>query len=373
MFEKLKTKLYHSRLDTRTAKEQHNKEKSITDVLLWADFLSNEVYEQIVNGEEFHSLPEERQWKIKIILKMLNNHFKEHQIHTQVMLDEPDEKAELYQQLLFSMQATLFEIDKHVVVYEEAIKTEISRADIAFQQKKFTDAYMIANLARNLAKPFASTMSIMLENLKKPFINTGANMQNDPRFSAIYNQLHDKTELLESYEKRFSRLYKEAEKIVTIANKNVWKVDKHNHTFRKNITIDGSPELIGSRNTEDVSGEKIDWTGRRPIIGYGDAYIWFENAKHQRYTYVERWIGMQFGNDFKFTPMHIVKPDSTTTKYAIFSKEGEPLFDWLFLKYKYIYTNEGYIKGIKIKQTTDNSDFIELKWNEGKGKFNFPA
>ena len=167
-------------------------------------------------------------------------------------MDNPDEKAELYQNLLLSMQATLSEIDKSVTEYEEFIASEIKRADIALQQKDFNKAYMIANLARNLAKPFASTMTVILKNIKHPFSNTGAKLSKDPRFEKIYNQLCDKTNLINSYAQKFSYLYNEAQDIVKTANSNLAKIHNSNHKTRKQITVDGSPDLISTRTVVSV-------------------------------------------------------------------------------------------------------------------------
>lgn len=372
MLNKIKEKLYQSKLDTKTSKVQLSKEKSITDNLLGQDFLSDDLYDDILASADFTWLPENRQEKIKKILDVLNKHYKEHQIRIGVLMDNPDEKAELYQNLLLSMQATLSEIDKSVTEYEEFIASEIKKADIALQQKNFNKAYMIANLARNLAKPFASTMTVILKNIKHPFSNTGAKLSKDPRFEKIYNQLCDKTNLINSYAQKFSYLYNEAQDIVKTANSNLAKIHNSNHKTRKQITVDGSPDLISTRTIVSVAWDEISWTNHTKIIGYKNVPIWYEDEDNKRYTYVVRGLSVQPKWEDDPLKMHIVKPDTPQTKYTLFSEDWKVLFDWYFLQYKYVYNSESKIVGIKIKQTTDNKDFIELVWNTDEGVFQTP-
>lgn len=373
MFRKTKERLYQSHLDAQTRDVQLSKEKSITDNLLGQDFLSDDVYNDILASTDFTWLPEKRQEKIKKILDFLNNHYKEHQIRIGVLMDNPDEKVELYQNLLLSMEATLLEIDKYVREYEEFIASEIKRADVALQQKDFNKAYMIGNLARNLAKPFASTMTVMLENIKHPFSNTGAKPSKDPRFENIYNQLHEKTELIYSYAQKFSYLYNEAQDIVKIANSNLAKIHNRNHETRKKITVDGSSDLIDTRMAVSVVWDEISWSNHTRIIGYKNVPIWYEDEDHKRYTYIVRGLSVQpewESNPFK---IHIVKPDASQTKYTLFSEDWKVLFNWYFLQYKYVYNSESKIVGIKIKQKTDNKDFIELVWATEEWVFKLPS
>lgn len=232
--------------------------------ILWEKIaISPEEFEQIINDENFLQLPKMRQYELKKYLWNLKNAYIESTLITN-KTQEADRNFSITQADVFheTMKSQVQSIQKIIDDHKKTIENHLENSEIALQSWDFDVAFEQANIARNMAYPFATwSTKNLYKVLSKIWLSKVWVWQEEDYSNQVFNQLMqaNSKHVLSTWP-LFARYFWKADQIRSAANKRFKKINSDNKLLAETIADKSyKHRILRKQSQDDIAGNFLAW------------------------------------------------------------------------------------------------------------------